>query len=284
VNVLAPEPIDRNTAHDGTCLQTPLTAGATAGASRRTIGWFAAGLAGPAAAVGLLIAPADRLQGDAQRLMYLHVPAAWSGFLALGAVLVCSIGYLATRDLRWDRCAQVAAEIGVGLIGLAILIGSIWGRAVWGTWWTWDPRLVSTAVLLLVYAGYLAAREVLADGRPPSARNDHRTARWAARNGIGGFGLVPVVHFSVVWWRSLHQPATIIGPGRPPIDAVMAIALALSVLAFTAGGFWLFLRRLAALEAAAGVPVSATGPDRPIHAGPATTSPEEPCHDPAAVR
>jgi heme exporter protein C len=186
------------------------------------------------------------LQGEAQRLMYLHVPAAWTAFLAFGAVLATSVGYLVTRDLRWDRCAKVAAEIGVGLTALTILLGAIWGRAVWGAWWAWDPRLVSTALLLLVYTGYLAARRTAADRHPESA--PHRTARPAAIIGIAGFALIPIVHFSVVWWRSLHQPATILAPSRPPIDPLMATALTLSLAAFTAGALWIFLRRLTALE------------------------------------
>lgn len=181
--------------------------------------------------------------------MYLHVPAAWTAFLAFGAVLGTSVGYLVTRDLRWDRCARVAAEIGVGLTALTILLGAIWGRAVWGAWWAWDPRLVSTALLLLVYTGYLAARHSAADRhsvRGPGS--PHRIARPAAMIGIAGFALIPIVHFSVVWWRSLHQPATILAPGRPPIDPLMATALTLSLAAFTAGALWIFLRRLAALE------------------------------------
>lgn len=264
--------------------RVPLAAGPTAEANRRTLGWVAAGLAGPATIAGLLIAPADRVQGDAQRLMYLHVPAAWTAFLAFGAVLVTSVGYLVTRDLRWDRCARAAAEIGVGLTGLAIALGSIWGRAVWGTWWTWDPRLISTALLMLVYAGYLAARGSV-------AQPTHQVARTTAVIGIGGSGMVPVVHFSVVWWRSLHQPATILGPGRPPIDEVMAATLVLSLLAFTATGFWLFLRRVAVLEAEAAVtaapavaPPSAAPPGDLAGTGPATAEPARRRRDPVDVR
>ncbi|GAA3777422.1 hypothetical protein GCM10022225_76610 [Plantactinospora mayteni] len=218
-------------------------------ADRRTLGWLAAGLGAVAAPAGLLIAPPDQLQGNTQRLMYLHVPAAWTAYLAFAAVLAASLGYLATRDLRWDRCARVAAELGVGLTALTIALGALWGRAVWGTWWDWDPRLVSTALLLLVYAGYLARRQVLAqryaEAGPLAA---HRVARPAAFTGMAGFVLVPVVHFSVVWWRSLHQPATILAPERPPIHPLMATALLLSLAAFTAGAAWIFLRRLAALD------------------------------------
>lgn len=228
----------------------PLTRGPHAAGARRTLGWLALGLAGAAAATGLLIAPPDRVQGEAQRLMYLHVPAAWTAFLAFALVLVASGGYLIWRDLRWDRCARVAAEIGTVLTGLAITVGGIWGQAVWGTWWTWDPRLVSTALLLLVYVAYLLARWAHSDG-DGSHDGAHQVATSAAPLGITGFVLVPVVHFSVLWWRSLHQPATVLAPGRPPMNALMGVALLLSMAAFTVGAFWIFLHRVAALEAAA---------------------------------
>lgn len=193
--------------------------------------------------LGLLVAPPDADQGEAQRLMYVHVPAAWTAYLAFAIVLLASIGYLVTRDLRWDRRAQAAAEIGVGLTALAIALGSIWGRATWGIWWTWDARLVTTVVLLLVYVGYLGVRGLTGQA--------HTDARRAAALGVIGFVNVPVVHFSVLWWRTLHQPPTILGPpGRPPIDPVMGLALLASVLAATLGAAWVFLRRVRALDRA----------------------------------
>jgi heme exporter protein C len=239
------------TDHRRDASRTPLTGGRRAAGDRRSLGWLAAGLTAAATATGLLIAPPDALQGDAQRLMYLHVPAAWTGYLAFATVFAASLGYLATRDLRWDRCARVAAELGVGLTALTIALGAIWGRAVWGTWWAWDPRLVGTALLLIVYVGYLAARQ--APGPGPTGTGEpapHRAARIAAIIGMFGFALVPLVHFSVVWWRSLHQPATILAAERPPIDPLMAAALGLSLAAFGVTAIWIFLRRLAALEPA----------------------------------
>lgn len=206
------------------------------------LGWFAAGLGGAGLLAGLLVAPPDEAQADAARLMYLHVPAAWTAYLAFAVVLVGSAGYLGRHDLRFDRYAQAAAEIGVGLTALTIALGSIWGRAVWGVWWAWDPRLVSTALLLVVYTAYLAVRRTDTD--------PHRNARRAAWLGIGGFGMLPLVHFSVVWWRSLHQPATLLAPDPdPPIDPVMLAALTLCLAAFTATASWVFLRRVARLRA-----------------------------------
>lgn len=249
--------------------QSRQTADGRRAADRRTLGWLAAGLIAAAVPAGLLIAPPDQSQGNAQRLMYLHVPAAWTAYLAFAAVLAASLGYLATRDLRWDRCARVAAELGVGLTALTIALGAVWGRAVWGTWWDWDPRLVSTALLLLVYAGYLARRRVLAERHAeadPLAA--HRVAQLSAFTGMAGFVLVPVVHFSVVWWRSLHQPATILAPERPPIHPLMATALLLSLAAFTVSALWIFLRRLAALDRP--MPALTIDPTMPaVEAGPA---------------
>src|SRR3954452_20167187 len=162
-------------------------------ASDRLLGAVSAAALALAAVLGLVVAPPDGVQGQAQRLMYVHVPAAWLAYLCFAGVLVCSVAYLVRRDLRWDRRAQAAAELGVGMTALAIAMGSLWGRPVWGTWWVWDPRLVTTAVLLLVYLGYLSVRG-LSDARAAGARR-------AAAVGIIGFVDVPVVPCAVVWWR-----------------------------------------------------------------------------------
>lgn len=194
----------------------------------------AAGTSLVALVMALAVAPPDAVQGQAQRLMYVHVPAAWLAYACFATVLVASVAYLLTRDLRWDRRAQAAGELGVGMTALAIALGSIWGRPVWGTWWVWDPRLVTTVVLLLVYAGYLSVRG-LSDDRGTGARR-------AAAVGILGFVNVPIVHFSVVWWRTLHQPATVLSPDQTVLDGRMATALLLAVVAFTLAG-WLVVRR-----------------------------------------
>lgn len=209
--------------------------------------------------LGLVIAPPDAVQGQAQRLMYLHVPAAWVAYLTFAVVLVASIGYLWRRDLRWDAHAQAAAEIGTGLTALTLALGSLWGRPVWGVWWAWDPRLVSTAVLLLVYVGYLGVRGLSADR--------HVNARRAAVIGVLGFVEVPVVHFSVLWWRSLHQPPTVLQPGSPPMAAPMLAALLVGLAAFTLLAAWIYLRRLDQLRtrergvAPVAVPAPGTSPE-----------------------
>jgi heme exporter protein C len=116
-------------------------------------------LAGLALAFG--VAPREAIQGNVQRIMYLHVPAVLTAYLAFALTLIGSVGYLATRAGRWDRLAVSAAELGVLFTGVTIVSGSIWGKPTWGTWWTWDARLTSTAVLFLVYLGYLLLRAMV---------------------------------------------------------------------------------------------------------------------------
>lgn len=205
-----------------------------------------------AAVLGLVVAPPDAVQGQAQRLMYLHVPAAWTGYLAFAGVLVASVGYLASRRLGWDRWSQACAEVGVVATALAIVAGSVWGRLTWGVWWTWDARLVTTVVLLLVYVGQLGVRGLGGDA--------HAAARRAAVVGVLGFADVPVVHFSVLWWRTLHQPPTLLAPSTaPPIAPVMLAALLTALLAATLLGAWAVVRRAQALSAGDAVPAEPAG-------------------------
>lgn len=170
---------------------------------------------------GFSVAPPDRLMGEVQRIMYVHVPAAWAGFLAFFVVFVASIGYLVRRDPRLDHLAHACAEVGVVLMGLAIILGAIWGKPTWGVWWTWDPRLTSSAVLIAIYLGYLALRAFVDE--------PERRARLSAAVGIIGFLDVPIVYLSVLWWRTLHQPPS----GPETIARPMLLALWLGVGAFT---------------------------------------------------
>ncbi|GAB3685401.1 cytochrome c biogenesis protein CcsA [Saccharopolyspora sp. ID03-671] len=171
------------------------------------------------------VAPPDQLQGNLQRLMYVHVPAAWIAYLSFAVTLVGSVVWLWRRDVRYDRLAAASAEAGVFFTGLALVLGSVWGKPVWGVWWVWDPRLVTTAVMFFVYLGYLALRRATLD---PIAR-----ARRSAVFGIVAFVQVPIVHMSVIWWRTLHQPPTVLKPGDPSIDHTMLLALVANVLVFT---------------------------------------------------
>jgi heme exporter protein C len=202
---------------------------------RALAGAALAGLA-VSAVLSLLVAPPDAVQGEVQRLMYVHVPAAWLAYLSFTMVFVASVAYLITSRTRWDRLAAAAAEVGVLFTALTIVLGALWGRPVWGTWWTWDPRLTTTAVLLLIYLAYLALRQM--------ADSPGRRARWSAVVGVVGFVDVPIVHMSVVWWRSLHQPPTVLRPGAPTIAGSMLTALVVAVVAFTLVWAYLIAARL----------------------------------------
>ena len=224
-----------------------------------------AALAGLAASavLSLRVAPPDAVQGDVQRLMYVHVPAAWLAYLSFAVVFVASAAYLVTSRSRWDRLAAASAEVGVLFTALTIVLGALWGKPVWGTWWTWDPRLTTTAVLLLVYLAYLALRQM--------ADSPRRRARWSAVLGVVGFVDVPIVHMSVVWWRSLHQAPTVLRPGAPTIAGSMLTALLVAVAAFTVVWAYLITVRLRVgrlEERAATEALSARTGRRPSHGPP----------------
>jgi heme exporter protein C len=200
------------------------------------LGWLALAALTGSVIMSLAVAPPDAEQGNVQRLMYIHVPAAWLAYLSFAVVFVASIAYLVTKKTRWDRLAAASAEIGVLFTALTIVLGSLWGKPVWGTWWTWDPRLTTTAILLLIYVGYLAVRSL-----PDSPT---RRARWAAVVGIVGFVDVPIVQLSVTWWRGLHQGPTVRLLEAPTIAPVMLAALLVGVFAFTVAYLFLMALRL----------------------------------------
>ncbi len=196
---------------------------------------------------GLFGVPADLNQGDAQRIMYVHVPSAWLAYLSFGVTALAGVGYLWKRDLRLDAVALSAAEIGVMFTAFAIWGGMMWGQPVWGVFWQWeDPRLTTTALLLALYVGYLLFRRLTDDPRRRAAR--------AAVVGLVAAVDIPIVHFSVEWWRGLHQGPTIGSPERvldPAAPSQFVIALVSMVVAFTIAWAWLMIRRyqLARVEA-----------------------------------
>ncbi len=186
---------------------------------------------GAAAVVGMylaiLYAPEERTMSHAQRIFYVHVPAAWVGFLAFAVVFASSVGFLWTRRREFDLTAHASTEVGVVFTTVAIASGAVWGRAAWGTWWTWDPRLTTTFLLWFIYVVSLMVR---AYGGSAS-----QSARFAAVLGIVGFLDIPLIHLSVVWWRSLHPLPVVVRPegfgsGLPP---AMLLALLVNVVAFT---------------------------------------------------
>jgi heme exporter protein C len=167
--------------------------------------------------------------GQLQRLFYVHVPAAWISYLGFAIVFVASIAYLRTSARRWDLVAHSAAEVGVVFCSLVLITGPIWAHPVWGTWWQWDARLTSTLVLWLTYLGYLMLRAFAADAQA--------VGRPAAVVGILGFVNVPIVHFSVYWWRTLHpqgpavaNPARDSGLGAPELLTFFAALAAFTLL------------------------------------------------------
>jgi len=188
-------------------------------------------VAGIAATVvlGLWFTPNDQFMGSYVRLLYIHPPMAWVSFIAYGLAFVSSLAYLwpRTRSLAWDRLAGSSVEVGVVFTGLTLVTGSIWGRPTWGAWWVWDPLLTTTALLFVLYVGYLVLRHIPGD--------PERRARRSAIAALIAFIDVPVVYFSVYWWRSLHQLPSIdnLSTHKTTIHGSMAWTLLLGFVSFT---------------------------------------------------
>jgi heme exporter protein C len=183
---------------------------------------------------GLVLSPDDRVQGDAVRLMYVHVPPAILMYVAFLVTAVASIGYLWKRSVFCDLVAAASAEIGTVFTAMTLATGMLWGRITWGVFWVWDARLTSTALLLLLFLGYLAVRRIPAD---PAVRSKR-----AAIVALIAFVDVPIVHYSVDWWRSVHQPATI-SRLDPTIEGLMLFTLMLGIVVFGLIYAWLTVHR-----------------------------------------
>ncbi len=176
--------------------------------------------------LALFVAPPDYQQGDSVRIMFIHVPSAWLSMAGYAVMAVAALGTLVWRHPLADVTQKAAAPIGAAFTFLALLTGSIWGKPMWGTWWVWDARLTSELVLLLVYLGLIALWQAVED--------PGKAARAAAILTLVGTVNLPIIKFSVDWWNTLHQPASVFRPGGPTIDPsllmplfVMAAALSL---------------------------------------------------------
>lgn len=190
--------------------------------------WLVA-LTGIALAVGLwqafFVAPADYQQGETVRIMFVHVPAAWLAMFSWTLMSIASLGVLVWRHPLADVAAQAAAPLGAAFTLIALVTGSLWGRPMWGTWWVWDARLTSVLVLFLMYLGVMALRTAVEE---PS-----RAARLVAILTLVGFVNVPIIKFSVDWWNTLHQPASVFRVDGPTIHSSILVPLLICAVAMT---------------------------------------------------
>jgi heme exporter protein C len=217
----------------------------------RLLPWLA-GLTLLVAVIGLWMsfqAPEDYQQGATIRIMFIHVPSAWLAMMCYTVMAASAIGTLVWRHPLADVSARAAAPIGAAFTVLALVTGSLWGKPMWGTWWVWDARLTSVFVLLLMYLGLIALQRAMDD---PT-----KSARLSAILILVGFINIPIIKFSVDWWNTLHQPASVVRLDGPTIHASMLYPLLVMAVAFTLLFFTLHMaamrneiwrRRVAALR------------------------------------
>jgi heme exporter protein C len=190
---------------------------------------WCSGAAAASLAVGLFwalfLAPPDYQQGETVRIMFLHVPAAWMAIFVYGTMALASAAALIWRHPLAELAAREAAPIGAGFTLVCLVTGSLWGQPMWGTWWVWDARLTSVLVLFFLYLGYLALVHAFDD--------ETRGARAGAILALVGSVNLPIIKFSVDWWNTLHQPASIVKLGGPAIHVSILIPLLVMILGFT---------------------------------------------------
>ena len=180
--------------------------------------------------IALVFSPADYQQGDTVRLMYIHVPAAWMATIAYTFIAVMSVMAFIWRHPIADALARAAAPVGLAMTGLALVSGAFWGKPTWGAWWVWDARLTSVLVLFFIYLAYLAIWDTISD---PA-----RAAKFARVTALLGFVNIPIIKFSVDWWNSLHQPASLVRAGGPTIDGSMLTPLLMMIAGYTLFFAW----------------------------------------------
>lgn len=181
--------------------------------------------------MGLFFSPAEKFQLDSVRIMYVHVPAAWMALGAYSFIAAMSLIAFVWRHNLADLAARSAAVPGAAFTALALFTGAVWGKPTWGAWWVWDARLTSMLILLFIYFGYMAVWQ--------SVQEPARAARFARLLALVGFINIPIIKFSVDWWNSLHQPASILRPDGPSIHPSMLVPLFAMLIAYTALFIWL---------------------------------------------
>lgn len=201
---------------------------------------WAAGITAVSLVVGLYFSlfasPADYQQGETVRIMYIHVPAAWMAMFCYTSMAVaCAVGLIWKHPLA-DFSAKAIAPVGAAFTLLALITGSLWGKPMWGTFWVWDARLTSVLVLFFLYLGYIALVNAFDD---PT-----RGFRAAGILGVIGIVMVPIIKFSVDWWNTLHQPASVVKMGGPAIDPSMLWPLMVMAFAYKAYFVWIVLVRI----------------------------------------
>jgi heme exporter protein C len=195
---------------------------------RRTLPWLAAATFALFALglwLALVVAPPDYQQGETSRIMYLHVPAAWMAMFVYAVMALAAIGTLVWRHPLADVAQKSAAPLGAGFTFICLVTGSLWGKPMWGTYWVWDARLTSVLVLFILYLGLITLWRAIED--------PGRAARAAAILTLVGSVNIPIIKFSVDWWNTLHQPASVFRLGGPTIAAAMLWPLLVMALAYT---------------------------------------------------
>ena len=222
-------------------IDNTVTPDAVAGVGTKTsrgVGLLGIGVMTWVVVSGLFLTPADKIQGDAVRIMYVHVPTAWIAYLAFAVTGATSLVVLISKRpaLGFDRVAGASAEVGVMFMALTLISGSLWGRLTWGEYWAWDPRLTTTAFMFVTYIGYLAVRNL-------GGSQQQRAKRSAVLAALAVLE-IPLVHFSVVLWRSLHQSASVLSAdGDIKMDGMMLFTLFAGVVGFTLTYVWLVMHR-----------------------------------------
>ena len=190
----------------------------------------------------LIISPADYQQGETVRIMYVHVPAAWAALAGYASLAIASFTFLVWRHPLADLAARAASPIGAGFTAIALVTGALWGQPMWGTWWVWDARLTSVLILFFLYLGHMALVNAFDDS--------DRGGRAGAVLALVGVVNLPIIKFSVDWWNTLHQPASVLRMGGPKIAGEMMTPLMVMACAYFALFGVLMILRIRSLLAA----------------------------------